>query len=446
MRAALRGLVANLTAGFRLALLLPVERQRFRIDPAQLVLIALFSALVDVGADWLRYGPDAAFDVAAVGGELTGFAMLLLIAALLAAAFREQQLVVALSMVVFASMPAVQAASVLPAWLDADEARSPWVGEAAHLVLLGWFLVVLGRSAYVALEPHARRLPRALAAMMLLAAPLAIPPDVLPEQPWWSAAEPSALDPSNPAAEPVLALQRELQDEALGALEEHAQGETDLYFVAFAPDGDGAAWRARMEAARALMDGHWGTEGRSLVYVNDASRLTEAPIASVTHLREALEEIAAASNPDEDLVMLYLAGRSNADGSMTVSLPPLGLVQLTGPGLASLFRQAGLRSRVVVVATCAPEAFADALADEDTLLVAGGCRAGGDPAALGEALFGKALATAATLPTAIERAQATLAAQRLPVTVHVGESIGPQLARLRGAPGGRASLRGRLRG
>ena len=56
-------------------------------------------------------------------------------------------------------------------------------------------------------------------------------------------------------------------------------------------------------------------------------------MATVTHLREALEEIASAINPDEDIVMVYLAGRSNADGSLRVSLPPLGLVQLTGPGL-----------------------------------------------------------------------------------------------------------------
>ena len=87
----------------------------------------------------------------------------------------------------------------------------------------------------------------------------------------------------NPAAEPVLALQRELQEEALGAITNHTQGVTELYFVAFAPDGDGATWRPRIEQAKRVMDERWATEGRSLAYVNDTSLLTQAPMATVTH-------------------------------------------------------------------------------------------------------------------------------------------------------------------
>jgi hypothetical protein len=276
---------------------------------------------------------------------------------------------------------------------------------------------------------------------------------MLPDASWWSIEEPSAMDPTNPAAEPILSLQRELQDEALAALEEHTQDEADLYFVGFAPDGAHDVWRERMEAAQRVMDGHWGTEGRSIVYVNDPTRLTEAPMASVTHLREVLEEIAAASNPDEDIVMLYLAGRSNADGSMTVSLPPLGLVQLSGPGLASLLEQAGLRWRVVVVATCAPQTFIDALADAHTLVIAAaggtdrpqGCARGGEPTAFGDVLFGEALASSSTLPAAFTQAHRKLSAQGPAPVIHVGEAIGAQLARLRSAPGGRAAIGGRSR-
>jgi hypothetical protein len=327
------------------------------------------------------------------------------------------------------------------------------VGHVVHVALAVWYLLVLARSAYVALAPHALRWLRAIGAGVLLAAPLFVPPGVLPDASWWFIDEPSAMDPTNPAAEPILSLQRELQDEALAALEEHTQDEADLYFVGFAPDGAHDVWRERMEAAQRVMDGHWGTQGRSLVYVNDPTRLTEAPMASVTHLREVLEEIAAASNPDEDIVMLYLAGRSNADGSMTVSLPPLGLVQLSGPGLASLLEQAGLRWRVVVVATCAPQTFIDALADAHTLVIAAaggtdrpqGCARGGEPTAFGDVLFGEALASSSTLPAAFTQAHRKLSAQGPAPVIHVGEAIGAQLARLRSAPGGRAAIGGRSR-
>jgi hypothetical protein len=353
-----------------------------------------------------------------------------------------------LPIVVLASLPLVQIANLAPYLAGARNDLPAWLPETLYYLVLLWFLGVLWRSAFVAMQPGPRRFARSFAGALLLAIPLFVPAGVLPETSWWTqAAGPPALDANNPASEPVLALQRELQDEALGALEDHAQGETDLYFVAFAPDGAGTTWRPRIERAIKVMDDHWGTKGRSLAYVNDVTTLTAAPMATVTHLREALEEIAAASNPDEDIVMLYLAGRSNADGSLLVSLPPLGLVQLTGAGLAHLFRQAGIRWRVIVVATCVPQPFVDALADDQTLVIAAaahggrppGCASGDEPTAFGDALFGETLPGATSLPAAFEAARRTLAQRGSAPSLHVGDAIGAQLARLRGAGGGRAT-------
>ena len=440
----LGGAFANLRAGARLALFARVERQDFRVDAAQLLLAFVVSALVDNAADWVRQPPEATLDWAALGAELASFALLVAVAAMLAWAFSDASLVVALPVVVLVSLPVVQIANLVPHLVGAEDEWPAWLAETLYYLVLVWFLAVLWRSAYVALQPGPRRFVRSIAGGLLLAIPLFVPAGVLPESPWWTqAAALPALDASNPASEPVLALQRELQDEALGALKEHAQGETDLYFVAFAPDGAGAIWRPHVERAKRMMDAHWGTQGRSLAYVNDASMLTEAPMATVTHLREALEEIAAASNPDEDVVMLYLVGRSNADGSLRVALPPLGLVQLTGAGLAHLLRQAGIRWRVVVVATCAPQPFVDALADDHTLVLAAapraGCAPGDMPTAFGDALFSETLSGAASLPAAIESVRRTLAQRGQDPLLHTGEAIAQQLARLRGAGGGRAS-------
>ena len=214
----------------------------------------------------------------------------------------------------------------------------------------------------------------------------------------------------------------------------HTQGVTELYFVAFAPDGDGATWRPRIEQAKRVMDERWATEGRSLAYVNDTSLLTQAPMATVTHLRQALEEIGGAIDPDEDVVMIT-AGRSNPDGSILVSLPLLGLV-LSGAGLAHLLTQAGIRWRVVILAKV-PQAFHDALADESTLVFAAGgrgeraagCAGTGEPTAFADALFGEALMQAASLPAAFEAAQRKVAARNPAPVLHVGAAIAEQLKR-----------------
>lgn len=444
LTSALRGAFANLRSGARLALFAPVQRTDFRVDAAQLLLFFIVSALVDNAADWVRAGSGATLDWAAMGAELTSFAILVTAAALLAWLFADAALVLALPIIVLASLPLVQIANLGTHFIESRDDLPFWLPAMFYYLLLAWFLSVLWRSAFVSMQPGPRRKVRALAGGLLLAIPLFLPDEVLPNPSWWQPAEGprSSLDATNPASEPVLALQRELQEEALGALEDHRQGETDLYFVAFAPDG-APAWRSQLARAKRTMDEHWRTQQRSLALVNDRATLTETPIATISHLREALEEIGSAIDPDEDIVMLYLAGRSNADGSLRASLPPLALVPLTAAGLSHLLTHAGIRWRIIVVATCDAQPFIDALVDDQTLLIAiGASSAGcsdGTLAALGDALFGEALPMSPPIPTAIETVRRTLERRGMTLTVHMGAAIGPQLARLRKSAGANAS-------
>ncbi len=57
MRLAISSLYRNLLAGLRLSLFLPVTRLQFRIDLVQLLLLFVFSALIDVAGDWSRTVP-----------------------------------------------------------------------------------------------------------------------------------------------------------------------------------------------------------------------------------------------------------------------------------------------------------------------------------------------------------------------------------------------------
>ncbi len=55
------------------------------------------------------------------------------------------------------------------------------------------------------------------------------------------------------------------------------------------------------------MDTRWGTDGRSIVLVNNPQDAHPAPFATVTNLRETLNEIGGAIDREDDVVMIYLA-------------------------------------------------------------------------------------------------------------------------------------------
>ena len=93
-------------------------------------------------------------------------------------------------------------------------------------------------------------------------------------------------------------------------------------------------------------------------------------MATVTNLRETLKEVAAAINPDEDVVMLYLAGPPQATARSTSRRPPLELLPLSPAVLRTLLDEAGIVWRIVVVSSCHSAAFVDALKSETTLVLA----------------------------------------------------------------------------
>ncbi|HEY5308225.1 MAG TPA: hypothetical protein VIK97_06945, partial [Casimicrobiaceae bacterium] len=150
MRYALASLARNLAAGLRLSLFLPVTRLAFRIDLAQLLLLFVFSAAIDVAGDWLRTEPGRVFSLLGVGTELYSGALLLLVSAILALSFRQRMLAVAIPVIVLASIPLAQALNLLlPLFQGKFIALDIFAAFGGPLFEL-WMVAILVRSVAVA--------------------------------------------------------------------------------------------------------------------------------------------------------------------------------------------------------------------------------------------------------------------------------------------------------
>jgi len=442
----LAALLRNLVAGVRAAFFAPARRTAFRFDLWQWVAMVVVSALVDIVLDALRAQPGTTFSAAGLDGELYALGLLMLTSGLLGALFRDAETFVCLPIVVLSAFLPVQIVHALPAIVHL--AWPPHGGAFFDVAMLAWMLAVCVRSVWIVSEsPAGGRFWRALGGGILLSLPLWVGPLGGPFEGWWTTPdEDQEAESPSPASEPVLAVQGDLLDDALDAIEDQRPGVIDLYFVGFAPDARHEGFRDELEKAQHVLDERFDTRDRSLLLLNNKSTVTELPYATLTNLRKTLQEIGGAIDPEEDVVMLYLTGGTTDDHALAAVHPPLDLVDVTPAAVKQLLDSAGIRYRVIVVSACAAGAWAETLQDDDTaLLVAApgetepaGCQGGDTPSPLADALFERALRTADSLPAALTAAAHDVGDQA--TTLWIGPRVATQLERLRHGPAVRTAI------
>jgi len=421
MRYALVNFLRNLGAGLRLATFRRVSLLDFRIDYAQLLLLFALSAGIDVAGDWFRAVPPRTFSWLGAGAELYAAGLLLLTSALVAIANRQRPAALAIPVLALASLPVVQALHYIP-YLLRGGSEFPEAVLLAEYAIVMWIVLILVRSVATSFSP----LPpfgwlRAIGGGLLLAAPIWFGDALFAGEPWWRGHQDEAATmPSgemNAGSEVVLAAQSFLLDHVLDNLQDERPGRTDLYFVAFAPNARDDTFREQAEAAQKVMDARWDTDGHSLVLVNNPQTLATAPFATVSNLRETLNEIGDGMDTEDDVLMLFLTSTTAADGKLAARQPPLSLVELGPAGLKQLLEDAGIKWRIIVVSACDSGRFVEALADEYTLVITdtsanGAAFACGNrtPASLfADAFFGDGLGKSNSFETAFATAKAKMA-------------------------------------
>lgn len=432
---ALSCLVRNLRAGLRLALFLRVDRLAFRIDLAQVLLLLGLSAVIDFFGDWWLAEAPRTFSIEGAGTEVHSAGLFLLGAAVIALLNRQRALALALPVLAFAALPVVQITHYALV-VFAARGEPPIEARMLDQLFMLWIVMVLIRSVFVSfVQPPAHVWLRAIGGGLLLASPIWYAGMIFPNDPWWRGDDhdPGEGMTLSAGSEAVMAAQSYLMQDVLDALRDGRPGQADLYFVGFAPYGRDVAYRDDVESAQRAMDAKWGTFGRSLVLANSPESLLTLPFATATNLRETLNEFAAIMDPEDDVVMVYLAGRGAPGSRLVAELPPLSLVELAPAGLKQLLDDAGIRWRIIVVAACHSGGYLKPLEDDHTLIItSGGTGDGrvdcvdGDDVRFGQALFRDGLGKGEDFGAAFDAARA-----RVTVTEPGGgpqQSVGAAMA------------------
>lgn len=423
LRYQLRCLGANLLAGARLVLGLRTDQVAFRISFAQFVWLNLLLLAIATVDDAIAAGGGGRFN--AYGLALTVFntVLVVLVAWLLARAFRQPHLALALPVMLAAGEPLIDLAHLALTVGDALERIPDRANLAGWWLLLGWSIAMTVRAIAVALGPsRALRWPRAIVGALFITGVSFASLYVMPNQRLWQSAaqaDTAAEADQSPSvvSEEALAAQPQLLNTALSGLARSRAGDTDLYFVGFAPYAAQDVFRKDILAAREVLNRRFDTAGRSLVLINNRRTLLEAPLATVTNLRAGLKRIGTLIDADKDIVFLYLSSHGSRAHELTVEFDPLDLQQLTPADLHDMLVESGIKWKVIVVSACYSGGFIAPLKDDHSLVMTAaqadrssfGCSNEADFTYFGDAYFNRALRENDSFLTAFDQAKSAIA-------------------------------------
>ena len=238
-------------------------------------------------------------------------------------------------------------------------------------------------------------------------------------------------------AEQVIYNQQNLLDEAEAKLKPQTPGVVDLYVIAFAGDASENVFRNEAEYVEKLFGERFGAAGHVLVLENSAATVDTRPLATLTNLSWALDDVAKKMDPAEDILLLYVTTHGSSDHELLVDLDPLPLDQIGPDDLADTLKtKPAIRWKVLVVNACYSGGFVDALRDDSTLVITSaredrtsfGCGADSDITYFGKAFLAEALNDTTSIPQAFAQAKQSIDAWE---TAAKDEHSEPQIASTR---------------
>jgi hypothetical protein len=450
-------LLRTLWDGLRAVALRPPRVSLFEVNPDTFVAlivtylgVALALAMIEVPRPW-------AFVPYGVTTVLTDSLLTLAAAWLVMRVMRRDGIVWGVASVLLAATIAASVVVHWPlGWAEASLARNGHAVAASLVAIVSgwwWLVVVFALARWLA----PRQLGHAVTAGILGFAVSAAMWWWLPALPLLTTAKAPAppvatIAPDSPAAdddggaedatpsfdaEQVIYNQQNLLDEAEAKLQPQTPGVVDLYVIAFAGDASENVFRNEAEYVEKLFGERFGAQGRVLVLENNAATVDTRPLATLTNLAWALDDVAKKMDPAEDILLLYVTTHGSSDHQLLVDLDPLPLDQIGPDDLADALKtKPAIRWKVLVVNACYSGGFIDALRDDSTLVITSaredrtsfGCGADSDITYFGKAFLAEALNDTTSIPEAFVQAKKSIDAWE---TAAKDEHSEPQIASTR---------------
>lgn len=277
---ALTGLAANLSAGVRMALFLPVSENALRVAPRNLLALILALVLVRFAGEFLLPGSVWVWPWHELHGALFPVALAVMVAAALAEAHGKPQMLATLLVALLAVGLSIGCA--LWAFADLRErlALPAWADNIPPLALV-WLALATAKAMAQLLSATGLRLAAVYVGSLLLC--VALPLADIHDGVLWpltrAAADETAFptdqyDPTS-ITEETFYRQPKLLEQALASLRRENPRQTELFFVGLAGDAAQDVFLREIHAVAKMMDERFGAAGHTISLINSYNAPTE---------------------------------------------------------------------------------------------------------------------------------------------------------------------------
>lgn len=414
-------LVSNLKLGLRLASFLRPQADGLRVSWSQFVMLAALGIAVPFAVEFASIGPKGSFSFHALPGALFHLPLMIFAAWAVALLAGRAQRTLEL-LITIAAMAIPIDVAYLAFGHEMERLPRAW-SFVAYYVPYFWLALAAAVAAIRLFGIGRQRwLATALVTGLVIALPLStIDPDgTLWAEPYDEEAA-AAYERKRMALanEDTFYLQPRLLERELAALKPGRKGVIDLYFIGAAGYSEQDVFMKEVHSVADLFRERFGTEGHSVMLINNAKTVAESPIASATSLDLALRRVGEVMDRDEDVLFLFLTSHGSKDHKFSLDFWPMRFNTLDPKRLRQMLDASGIKRRVIVVSACYSGGFIDALKDDNSLVIAAaapdrnsfGCSNEADYTYFGKAYFDEALRKTSSFTEAFDIAKASIAAR-----------------------------------
>lgn len=221
-----------------------------------------------------------------------------------------------------------------------------------------------------------------------------------------------------PPPAPEAARLTRLMGDALTGLQPQRPGHQDVYLIVASLWGEPVFEREATQAEQILRQ-HFHADGRSILLTAGGGGFAERthPAATPDNIAAAIGQVGSLIDHSEDLVVIFITthGYPNGAAALRESGRLEGMLHPTN--LRDMLVQAGISNRIVIVSACFSGAFIAPIADDNTIVLTAaapdrtsfGCQPSRDWTFFGDALFGHAMSSGASLLAGFEQAKTLIA-------------------------------------